>query len=146
MDLAAVPWWIGAIATPIAVSASGAAAYIWKQRERAQAAERALAVTRENEERAATAARIATLEAALRQAHADRFADHVEHRDKLLALYQGAIDSEGDLREAVRSVSAMPAVVREALETVTTSLRLAFREELDRASVTPPAPKRGPAR
>lgn len=151
MDAASAPWWVGMIATPSAASAAGALAYIWKQREATQREERAAAAEKERQEREERTARIAALEAALVAARAEtaavqaaRIDDHNAHRDNLLALYRGAIDSEGDLREAVRSVASMPAVVREAMETFTASMRLAIREELERTSVNPapPATKR----
>jgi hypothetical protein len=136
MDAASAPWWFAAVFAP----ACAAASYVWKQREAAQVAERAKADAKEASDREERVDRIAFLEQQLRACEALRHAEHTDHRDKLLGLYQGAIDQAGDLREAINSVRETPAVLREGMETMTESVKLAIQEAADRITV-PPAPK-----
>lgn len=131
------PWWFAATFAP----ACAAAAYVWKQRDAAAIADRAKADAKEAADREERVARIAFLESQLRACEALRHAEHTDNRDKLLVLYQGAIDQAGDLREAINSVRETPAVLREGMETMTESVRLAIEEAANRITVAPPAPK-----
>lgn len=133
------PWWFAATFAP----ACAAAAYVWKQRETAAITERTKADAKDAADREERVARIAFLEAQLRACEALRHAEHTDNRDKLLVLYQGAIDQAGDLREAINSVRETPAVLREGMETMTASVKLAIEEAAHRISTTPPAPKGG---
>lgn len=137
MDAASAPWWFAATFGP----ACAAAAYVWRQREAAAIADRSKADAKESADREERVARIAFLEAQLRACEDKRHAEHNDNRDKLLVLYQGAIDQAGDLREAINSVRETPAVLREGMETMTASVKLAIQEAADRISSTPAPPK-----
>lgn len=143
IESASPPWWLAYVVTPVSASIAAAAAYIWKQREKTQSEERKAAADLAKEQRDAATARVVFLETALRESEASRHREHDAHRDKLIELYKGAVDSEGDLREAVRSVTDLPKIIRDGIDTMTSSVRMALREELDRISVAPPTPRGG---
>jgi predicted metal-dependent hydrolase len=143
MDTSSAPWWFAATFAP----ACAAAAYVWKQRDAAAIAERAKADAEDAADREERVARIAFLEAQVRASEEKRHAEHNDNRDKLLALYEGAIDQAGDLREAIVSVRETPAVLREGMETMTASMKLAIQEAADRISTSPQSPPtKGPRR
>lgn len=141
MDLASAPWWVGMIATPVALSASGAVAYIWKAREKVQAELRAKADAREAQERADRLAENAALREQLRVSEAARHTEHTENRATLIALLTAAKEDAGDVREAILSVKDMPTIVREGMALNLDGVKLAIREELERTSVAPPPPR-----
>lgn len=161
MDASNAPWWFATLSTCGAAAAT-AVAYVWKQREKRQEAERvrlekldtdarAKADAIETAAREANAARILTLETALRESEKARIADHATFRADEGDLYEAALEREKEARALLRDAAETPRIMREGIDTmhklvvserehIVVLIRQIVREEADRTSVHPAPP------
>ena len=68
------------------------------------------------------------------------------NRDQLIALLTAAREDAGDVREAVLALKEMPSIVREGSDVILAAVKLAVREEIDRASASTSTPAKGSRR